>query len=162
MPKYCYQHFPNTTISVAEINPDVIALRDRFLIPKDDHRFRVYCEDGANFVRRHSRHFDVLLVDGFDNKGQPPQLCSRQFYRYCYRALTSPGALIVNICDGQHLISRICHSFRHQVVVADGGENSSNTIVFARKGNLPIASPWLPKNEKTAQRLNMEQGAMVA
>ena len=40
MPKYCYRHLPDTTISVAEINPEVIALRDRFLVPKDDHRFQ--------------------------------------------------------------------------------------------------------------------------
>src|SRR5882724_4675549 len=46
IPKYCYRHLPRTTISVAEINPDVIGLRDQFFIPQDDHRFRVYCEDG--------------------------------------------------------------------------------------------------------------------
>jgi spermidine synthase len=126
MPKYCYRHLPDTTISIEETNPEVITLRDRFLVPKDDHRFKIYCEDGADFVRRQTGHFDVLLVDGFDDKGQPPQLCSRQFYPLCYRSLTSPGLLIVNVSDGRHLISRILRSFRNQVIVADGGDGSSN------------------------------------
>lgn len=133
IPKYCYRHLPDTTISVAEINPEVIALRDRFLVPDDDHRFRIYCEDGADFVRRQPGRFDVLLVDGFDDKGQPAQLCSREFYTHCYTSLTSPGLLVVNVSDGHHLISRIRRSFRKQVIVADGS-GSSNIIVFAGKG----------------------------
>lgn len=66
IPKHCYRYLPNTQISVAEISPEVIALRNRFLIPKDDRRFRVHCEDGAEFVKRHMSQFDVLIVDGFD------------------------------------------------------------------------------------------------
>jgi spermidine synthase len=63
----------------------------------------------------------VLFVDGFDNKGQPPQLCSQQFYSDCYRSLTPQGLLVVNLGDGGSvLISRIRRSFRNDVVVADG------------------------------------------
>jgi len=79
IPKYCYRHFPNSAISVAEINPEVIALRDRFFIPADDERFVVYCEDGAEFVQRQQGSFDVLFVDGFDYKGHSPQLSSIAF-----------------------------------------------------------------------------------
>src|SRR3954463_975616 len=74
--KYCYRHLPQTQISVAEINPEVIAFRDSFHIPNDDDRFQVFCEDGADFVKRHQSRFDVLIVDGFDAAGLPDQLCS--------------------------------------------------------------------------------------
>ena len=151
MQKYCYRHLPHTTISVAEINPAVIALRDFFFIPKDDHRFRVYCEDGADFVRRQPRYFDVLLVDGFDNKGQPPQLCSQQFYSDCYRSLTPQGLLVVNVGDsGSVLISRIRRRFRNDVVVADCRDDSTNSIVFAGKGNILAAAQWSPKTKRIA------------
>src|SRR5260370_15371737 len=111
-------------------------------MPKDDQRFRVYCEDGADFVRLHPGYFDVLLVDGFDNKGQPPQLCSQQFYSDCYRSLTSRGLLVVNVCDGgSMLISRIRRSFRNDVVVADCGG-----VVFAGKGNILAAAQCRPKD----------------
>jgi spermidine synthase len=151
MQKSCYRGLPNAIISVAEIDPRVIALRDRFFIPKDDDRFVVSCEDGAEFVRRQPGHFDVLLVDGFDNEGQPPQLCSSQFYSDCYQSLTSRGILVVNICDGQHLISRIRRRFRNQVIVTDSDANSANTIVFAGKGNILAQAQWPPRPEKVAQ-----------
>ena len=159
MPKYCYRRLPDTTISVAEINPEVIALRDRFLVPKDDQRFMVYCEDGADFVQRQPGRFDVLLVDGFDHKGQPPQLCSQQFYSDCYRALTSPGLLIVNVCDGRDLISRIRRSFRNQVNVADAHDDTANIIVFASKGGIPAAPRSSPRTARIAQRLPVQRWA---
>jgi spermidine synthase len=45
--KYCYRHLPDTTITAVEINPEVIALRDQFHVPRNDERFRVVCADGA-------------------------------------------------------------------------------------------------------------------
>jgi spermidine synthase len=137
IPKYCYRILPETQISVAEISPEVIAFRDSFHIPKDDHRFRIFCEDGADFVARQQSHFDVLLVDGFDSAGQPPQLCSRSFYDNCYRALTAEGILVVNLYDGRNsaLISRVRRSFRNRVV-AVGGEDSENAVVFAARGKV--------------------------
>jgi spermidine synthase len=134
IPKYCYRNFPNTDISVAEINSEVIAVRDRFFVPKDDDRFRVHCEDGAEFVARHPAQFDVLFVDGYDEKGQPPQLCDVKFYGDCYRALTLHGMLIVNICDTHEVIPRIQRSFFDRVVLMDSEESCFNTIVVAAKG----------------------------
>jgi spermidine synthase len=137
--RYCYRRLPKTIISVAEINPSVIALRNQFSIPEDDHRFRVYCEDGADFVRRQPAAFDVLLVDGFDDQGQPPQLCSSRFYQHCYRSLRTPGLLVVNITDGASLISRLRRIFRDSIVLLDGDDTCPNTIVFGRKGD-PVSA----------------------
>jgi len=149
MQKYCYRTYPDAIISVAEINPEVIALRDHFFIPKDDDRFMVYCEDGADFVRRQPGHFDVLVVDGFDKKGQPPQLSSLPFYQDCYRSLTPQGLLIANLCGGHHLVARIRRSFGNQVMFADGDAESANTIVVAGKGNILAASQCADGPEKS-------------
>ncbi len=134
IPKYCYRHFPNTKISVAEINSAVISLRDRFRIPMNDHRFTVYCEDGADFVRRHAGRFDALFVDGFDRMGQSPQLCSSQFYLACSEALVSDGLLIVNLGRNRSLIPRIRSTFQNQVILADDEVSYTNTVLIAGKG----------------------------
>lgn len=134
IPKYCYRYLPHSRIEIAEINPHVIALRDQFLIPNDDRRFRVYCEDGADFVARHENIFDVLLIDGFDF-GQPKQLCTPRFYDDCSHALTSRGVMVVNLYEEEQLLlSRIRHSFRGHVMRAKS-EDGENTVIFAGKGN---------------------------
>jgi spermidine synthase len=113
----------------------VIALRDQFCIPKDDFRFKVFCEDGADFLFRHSNEFDVLIVDGFDITGQPEQLSSQRFYDDCYDALTPDGVMVVNLSDHGYraLLGRIRQSFQNCVVVV--GEDGDNQIAFAGKGN---------------------------
>lgn len=133
--KHCYANIPEASISVAEINPDVIALRDYFCVPGDDDRFHIYCEDGANFVKQNENHFDVLLVDGFDNKGQPPQLCSQRFYNDCFRALTGKGILVVNACDNRGLTCRIQRAFGSDVMVVDE-DRGENIIIFAGRGGI--------------------------
>ena len=135
MAKWCYCHLPCSDITVAEINPHVISLRDYFHIPQDDTRFRVLCEDGAAYVARASGQIDVLIVDGFDADGQPPELCSEEFYNACYDALTSSGLMVVNLCGwGDRInIARIEKIFGDRVLVVTP-DDGSNRVVFACKG----------------------------
>ena len=135
IPKWCYHQLSASDITVIEISPKVIALRDQFYIPADDDRFRVICADGADYVSRTAEATDVLLVDGFDIHGQPPRLCSQEFYDNCYRALASDGLLVVNLCgfeDGRS-IERIQRSFDDRVLVVMP-EDGENKVVFAIKG----------------------------
>jgi spermidine synthase len=138
IPKYCYTTLPDTDITVLEINDDVIALRPRFFVPEDDERFRVLCEDGAAFVARMRNQFDVLIVDGFTESGQPPVLSTQRFYNDCRDCLTARGIMIVNLPDVpqtyEPLFARIRHSFDHQALLITA-EDSSNRIVFAGKGD---------------------------
>jgi spermidine synthase len=157
IPKHCYRHLPDTRISVAEISAEIIALRHRFFIPGDDHRFRVFREDGVGFVKRHPGRFDVLLVDGFDHAGQPERLRSREFYDDCYRALKRDGMLVVNFCDFFPRTStwRMRQCFGDRVVMVDV-EDSTNTIAFAAKGSVWRKSPEDLKRNRV--RIEQHQG----
>jgi spermidine synthase len=135
LPKWCYAHLPASDIKVIEINPRVVGLRDAFCIPADDHRFHIICGDGADYVALTADAPDIILVDGFDFDGQPPQLCSQVFYDDCYRALNEDGVLVVNLCgsDNSLFIERIRRSF-HQKELVVLPEDGTNLIVFAVKG----------------------------
>jgi len=140
-PKWCYHHLPQSEITVVEFNPKVIALRKRFMVPPDCERFRVICADGADYVSTTSDSPDVLLVDGFDIDGQPPELCSQDFYDKCYRTLREDGLLVVNICDHRHqreMLARIKGSFGDRVIGVTP-EPGENTIAFATvKGGVKL------------------------
>lgn len=135
--KYCYRHLPQSAIVVAENNPEVIALRKHFQIPPDDHRLQIVCLDGCQLVRDAENDYDVLLVDGFDRSGQPPQLCSQGFYDDCYQSLAQDGMMVVNLLgnsnDTDLYLDRIQRSFDGAAIAVDARE-SGNRIVFACKG----------------------------
>ena len=137
MPKYCHRYLPEASITVLENNAGVIALRNHFHIPPDDERLSIQLADGADFVKCTDRKYDVLVVDGFNLTGQPPQLCSQSFYDDCYAALAVDGIMAVNLIDNEYLsqlyIERMRHSFGGAVIVIPAIE-SLNRIVFACKG----------------------------
>jgi spermidine synthase len=138
VPKYCYNKLPDARITVAEICPDVIALRDEFAIPPDNKHFQVHCADGADFVKKFRATQDVIVVDGYDIGGQAPSLCTEAFYGDCYRALADNGVMVVNLFSNetQHneIIRNIKSVFRDFVVTVKS-EDIYNKIVFAIKGN---------------------------
>lgn len=138
--KFCHCHLPATQISVVEINPHVIALRQEFHVPPDCERFRVIRDDGAHFVRAARGRFNVLLADGYDHQGLPGQLGSQDFYDDCFEALEPEGILVANLLVGhrhyRQSIERIRNSFRGAILVVDD-RDCGNGVVFASKGCLP-------------------------
>ncbi|HEV8695694.1 MAG TPA: transferase [Lysobacter sp.] len=134
--KFCYRHLPEARIEVVENNPHVLALRGKFRIPDDDARFRVILDDGALFLRGRRRHYDLLLVDGYDETGIPEVLSSQQFYDDCRAALTENGAMAINLyCDdAQRHIERLRRSFGARRVLVVEEPRQSNRVALAWVG----------------------------
>jgi spermidine synthase len=135
--KFCYKHLPDTHITVVEINPHVIALRQSFCIPDDDARFQVVQMDAAHFMAQTEQTFDVVFVDGFDQHGMPEQLCSPQFYSDCRRVLTVGGMAVANL----HRFSAYRDVYVDRIEAAFDGSmwvvnapGTTNCVVFAMDG----------------------------
>jgi spermidine synthase len=151
--KFCHRNLPDTQITVVEINPHVIAIRQDFLVPEDSERFKVIEADGADFVRDADPDFDVLLVDGYDQQGQPPQLGSQQFYENCCGVLTDQGILVVNLhahhANYDLYIDRINRSFDGNTGEVPANKEG-NTVVFAAKNRVISAHGARKKSDLDA------------
>ena len=141
--KFCHRHLPRTDLTVVEINPHVVALRERFRVPPDGARFRVVLDDGAHFVATTPARFDVLMVDAFDAERMPEALGTRRFYDDCADALQPGGLLVVNL----HAAHPHLPVYLDRLRAAMGGpllriddRDGSNSVVFARRGR-PLPAP---------------------
>ena len=135
--KFCHRHLRCAIMTVVENNPEVIALRRQFNIPDDDDRLNVLIDDGALHVGTAAPGaIDVLLVDGFDHTGQPPQLCSQAFYDDCFRALAPGGLLAVNlhVDHPEHdlMVRRITASFAGNAMEMIAGEKANGIVLAGR------------------------------
>lgn len=136
LPKYCYHEFPDARITTLEINPDVIALRDAFLIPPDDERFRIVAADGRDYLAGSEVQADVIMLDAYDAAGLPDGLCSEAFYSNCWKTLSDRGVLVVNLWGGEPRRAVYVERLR---AVFDGRvwwsrpRDSSGLIVYAVK-----------------------------
>ncbi|MEC5160431.1 MULTISPECIES: hypothetical protein [unclassified Janthinobacterium] len=132
--KFCYRYLPEARITVLELRADVIALREQFLIPPDDARFRIVHADAVDYLAHAPASADVLLIDGFDEGGLPPALGSARFYADCRRALLPGGVLVANIFSyDRHyraMLGRLRLTFRNRLCWFDGIAGN-NRILFA-------------------------------
>ena len=152
--KFCYRNLPRTRISVVEIDDRVIALREEFHVPANDHRFRIVCDDGARYIAHSSEHIDVVVVDAFDTDGLAPTLADTDFYERAARRLSSNGMLVMNFSGVPERyvlhIKRIRAAFGGITllvpVIAD-----DNLLLFAFKKRIDL--PTTAKYESRAQRL---------
>jgi spermidine synthase len=144
--KYCYRYLPCARITVVESDPDVIALRNEFLVPYDDFRFSVVCADAAAYLAGLGRGVDVLLVDAFDRDGIPNSFARGEFYSNAHRCLCSTGVFVMNLSGEQ--TASLAHLDRIRRVFAEATiavpvECDSNCVVFGQKGSFEPRWKWL-------------------
>ncbi|MFP5391285.1 MAG: spermidine synthase [Gammaproteobacteria bacterium] len=98
--KFCYQRFPEARVSVAELNPNVIAICEAlFGLPPNDARLDVREMNALDFVMDPARRasVDVLQVDLYDEQARGPVLDSPEFYQACADCLTDGGIMTANV-----------------------------------------------------------------
>jgi spermidine synthase len=148
--KFCYHTLPEADITVVEISPDVIALRSEFVIPDDDHRFRVVRQDGAEFMAHCDMQFDVILVDAFDPDGIALSLPSLNFYSHAYKRLTPQGVLVMNLCGDDERyppnLSSLMTAFKTRpIVVTVKGSNNKLAFSFKQRVVLSMSAEMIKR-----------------
>lgn len=152
--KFCYRNLPKAQISVVEIDPRVIALREEFCVPPDDERFRIVCDDGARYLSNFEERIDVIMVDAFDAIGLASTLAATDFYVRAARQLSPNGLLVMNFSgDARRYalhIQRIRAAFGGSTLLVRVATND-NLVLFALKKRIP--PPTTAQYESRAQRL---------
>lgn len=134
--KFCYHRMPGTHMTAIELDPEVIAFRDTFLVPPDNERLQIIHGDGAEFIETTDKGLDVLLVDAFDKTGFAPGLANREFFENTYAKLAGNGALVINLAGDKEsyagLIGEVMHAFDDQVIVISVPDDG-NHVLYAFK-----------------------------
>ncbi len=134
--KFCYHRMPGTHMTAVELDPDVIAFRDTFLVPPGNERLQIVTGDGAEFVASTEKGLDVLLVDAFDKTGFAPALANREFFENAYTKLAGNGVLVINLAGEKDsyagLIGEVMHVFDDQVIVISVPDDG-NHVLYAFK-----------------------------
>ncbi len=133
--KFLYRHLPQVRIEALEISSAVLALRERFHVPRDDSRFSVVQADAAEYLPAHPARYDLLLVDAYDARGIPAALGTPAFHAACQAALRDGGALATNLYCDDHSVhfARLRAAFQGQAMLFDE-PRQSNRVAFAWKG----------------------------
>jgi spermidine synthase len=149
--KFLHRHLPGAVIEVLEINPRVLALRDRFHVPPDDAGLRVLLVDAAEYLPTQRGRYDLLLVDGYDETGIPAALSTPAFHAACRDALAGKGVLATNLFCADHAAhyARLSEAFAGRTLLVEE-PRQSNRVAFAWNG---ADAPRLHASEEVAALL---------
>jgi spermidine synthase len=145
MARFIHQRMPQTRVTVAEINSDVVSVaREFFHFPADDGRLEVVVANGAELVPRRPASADVLVVDGFEDGETPEVLCTQAFYDAAFASVREGGVMVVNfMADARKMdayLERIEQAFgRYPTLLM--AEDRDNLIAFAVRGG-PQRISW--------------------
>ena len=127
--KYCHRHLLASRLTAIEIDPDILAFRDQFMLPPDDARLQILLGDAANYLRSNDPNADVILIDAFDRDGFSSSVCTRDFYLHVRDALTSQGVMVANMVGPKD------ERFAHLDMVADVFSGNIIMLPVADDGN---------------------------
>jgi len=97
IPQRYAEEYPNVTVDVAEIDPEVVRVaKDQFGL-EEGPRMNVHVEDGRNYLERTNHTYDVIVLDAFRTDSVPFHLTTREFMQRAAAALDEDGVLIANV-----------------------------------------------------------------
>ena len=90
--------YPNATIDVIEIDPEVTDIAKTYFRLQDDPRMTIYHADARVHLNRTDKMYDVIYGDAFTSQNSLPyQLTTQEAIQKKYDVLNDGGVVIVNL-----------------------------------------------------------------
>lgn len=96
LPTVIRQQLPDTKVDVAEIDPAMGDIAERYFGYEPQEGIRVFYEDGRSFLNRHTENYDIIIMDAFSSLTPPFHLTSREAVELLAANLGDNGVVMVN------------------------------------------------------------------
>lgn len=97
VPKYLNKHFPQAAIDIVEIDPEILAVAQKYFYFKENDKMKVHVNDGRMFVKRAKKKYDLVFLDAYRNGSIPFHLTTREFLEETKKILKPGGVVTSNI-----------------------------------------------------------------
>lgn len=138
MPKYFSVRYPEALIDIAEIDPDMFSVAQKYFYFKENERMKVHVDDGRLFVKRAKKKYDWIILDAYQNDYIPFHLTTLEFLKEVKARLKENGVVAANITSPfknkffDSMVMTYKKAFPHLVIFK--GRQSANFIFVATTG----------------------------
>ena len=95
--KRMWRDYPDVQVDVAEIDPVVIDVAERYFRMPDDPRIRIVAEDGRRFLNNSDGVYDIIVMDAYYADALPFHLTTDEFFQEAEAHLAPDGVLAYNV-----------------------------------------------------------------
>jgi spermidine synthase len=164
-----WRDFPELELDVAEIDPDVVRVAERWFDLPRDPRIRITAEDGRRYLQSRDERWDLIVIDAYFGDSIPFHLSTTQFFELVRSRLTPGGVVVSNIIgavdgEGSELLRSMAKTYRsvfptvalHPVLEGTG---IGNIVLVATEGGLPekstLSSNWAELKEASPKAVDL-------
>ena len=97
MPMYLRLVEPKAAMDIAEIDPEVARVAEKYLGFVPDPAMRVTVQDGRIFLKRNPKRYDLIFLDAYNDQAVPFHLTTREFLELVKSRLKPGGVVASNI-----------------------------------------------------------------
>jgi len=139
MPKYFAARYPEAVIDIAEIDPAMVTVAQKYFYFKENERMKVHVDDGRLFVKRTKKKYDWIILDAYHNDYIPFHLTTLEFLKEVKSRLKDGGVVVANITSPYRnkffdsMVMTYKKAFPHLVIFK--GKKSANFIFVATTGS---------------------------
>jgi spermidine synthase len=131
---YLHDFIPGATVTCVELDPEVIALAQRYFAVRPGPRLRLIERDGRIFTRATRDRYDLILVDAYRGTFVPFHLTTREFYRIVKTKLSPGGAMAQNISPDVLSLPDVTATMRAVFAHVDRYEAQGNIVLVGYDG----------------------------
>jgi spermidine synthase len=153
-PKKFLKEYPNVSIDVVEIDPDVVKAAKDYFFVEEYPRLHIYAEDGRVLLSRSSKKYDLIVLDAYARTYIPFHLMTKEFLVLVNSRLTETGVVVSNVIasldgDASALFRSELRTMRSVFPKVDvypvsgDGSQVQNIIVIATKSSDDLSTATL-------------------
>jgi spermidine synthase len=160
--RFLSHYLPAIKQTVVELHQEVILANAIMFGTKSDASLSIIHDDASRFMASSKdSYWPVILADLYDADARGPTCDNTSFYQNCYRSLTAPGLMVLNLF-GSHASWKpnyraISKAFGTEPLVLNPSE-AGNVVVIASKGP---SMHWPPNEQKTDCDRYLRQRAVL-
>jgi spermidine synthase len=152
---YFLASIPQAIADVAELDPAVIGLAQKYFSVVPSKRLQLHNKDGRVFLAQTKTKYDLLLIDAYRGPFVPFHLTTREFYLLAKERLNKGGVVAQNVEPTTMLFDSTYATMKSVFENVDAFEADGNVVLVAYAGRRPGMSELEDKASSVQERLRL-------
>ena len=149
MPRFLEVMFPEASVEVVEIDPEVTEVATEYLALPVNTRIVTYGEDARTKLQElPNGKYEFIVGDAFNDVSVPYHLTTLEFNEMVFELLSEDGVYAINIVDKMHsgrflrsVVATLQETFPHVYVMRDNTQMGQRQPIYVRRRGVTPANP---------------------
>jgi len=131
---YLVDSFPQLSMEIAELDPEVIRLAKKYFGVKESERLKISAQDGRIFLNRSKSTYDAVFLDAYRGPFVPFHLLTREYFEIIKRHLRPGGVVAQNVEPSTMVLDSAIRTIGAVFKNVETYEAGGNVVIIAYDG----------------------------